>query len=484
MAIDEQIKVFNSLSGQLEVFEPLTPGQVTMYVCGVTVYDECHVGHARVYIVFDVIRRYFEYCGYRVTHIQNFTDIDDKIIDRASEEEKSFSDIATKYTEKYFEVMDRLNIRRADFYPTVSGHINEIIEFVRDLIEKGYAYRVEGDVFFSIEKFEDYGKLSGQDIEEMREGSRVAVDTRKKSPLDFALWKSSPADQPGWDSPWGRGRPGWHIECSVMSQCHLGETLDIHGGGRDLIFPHHENELAQSEAHSDHPLARYWLHNGFVTIDQEKMSKSLGNFFTLRELYEKYSPQVIRYFILSRHYRSPINFSFDRLEEAAAALAGLRNLYKRLKIAESWSGGSEIREQKTPELQDAIDEFKKAMNSDFNTAAALGVLQKWAGEWNSLLSELEKQDKLHRKTQQAISFARGWLQESCEQILGLSLQDDDGSKTSDVESRLVELLLQIRKRARDEGNYSLGDQIRDSLQQLGIEIQDTPKGTRWEWLSE
>jgi cysteinyl-tRNA synthetase len=481
MQIEEKIQVYNSLNGEMEEFESIRPGEVFMYVCGVTVYDECHIGHARVYVVFDVIRRYLQECGYDVTHIQNFTDIDDKIIDRADEEERDYSEVASEYTAKYFEVMDRLNVQRANFYPTVSGHIGEIIEFVKNLIEKDYAYEVEGDVYFSVEKFEGYGDLSGQDIEEMKEGSRIEVDSRKKYALDFALWKSSPPEKPGWDSPWGRGRPGWHIECSVMSQCHLAASLDIHGGGRDLIFPHHENERAQSEAHSNQPLARYWLHNGFVTIDEEKMSKSLGNFYTLRELYEKYDPQVIRYFILSRQYRSPINFSFDRLDEAASALEGLRNLYRRLKVAESWAGGSEVKELETPDLETVKKQFKESMNNDFNTAGALGTLQKWAGEWNKALSKSERKDRLHRNVLRSISFARGWLEKSLRDILGLSLEAEATSQSDGRESELVELMLEFRKWARENDNYELADKIRDSLGRVGIEIQDTPRGARWEW---
>ncbi|MGM0381162.1 MAG: cysteine--tRNA ligase [bacterium] len=480
------IYIHNTETGKLEEFEPQEDDEVKMYACGVTVYDDCHVGHGRAYVVFDTIRRYLEYRGYEVKYVQNFTDIDDKIINRARELEIDFGRLAQEYTGKYFSVMDRLNIKRADVYPSVTGHIDEIIEHVAGLIEKGYAYEVDGDVYFNVDKFEEYGRLSGQDPEEMEEGSRVEAEANKKSPLDFALWKKSGDDEPGWESPWGVGRPGWHIECSVMSQCHLGESLDIHGGGRDLIFPHHENEVAQSEALTGQPLARFWVHNGFVTIDEDKMSKSAGNFYTLEELFEKFDPMVIRYFILSRHYRSPIDFSFDRLEEAAGALGRLQNLYEKLKQAEGWLAGGEESSIAAPELEECRREFFDAMDQDFNSAGALGSIQKWSRQWNEVLAEWEKQERLDRKQQEKISRARRWLQIAAEEILGLNLEkrEKTSADSAGIEEELVNLAVNLRDELRENELYELADEVRDKLLETGIELQDTPRGTKWNYKSE
>ncbi len=482
----EDIYVHNTETGKLEKFEPQTEGVVKMYACGVTVYDDCHLGHGRAYVVFDTIRRYLEYRGYEVKFVQNFTDIDDKIIDRAREIDVEFGELVREYTGKYFSVMDSLNIKRADLYPSVTGHIEEIIEHVSKLIDKGYAYEVEGDVYFSVDQFEDYGRLSGQDPDEMQEGARVKAEENKKSPLDFALWKNSEAGEPGWESPWGRGRPGWHIECSAMSQCHLGESLDIHGGGQDLIFPHHENEIAQSEARTEQPFVRYWIHNGFVTIDEDKMSKSTGNFYTLEELYEKFDPVALRYFILTRQYRSPIDFSFERLEEAGRALERLQNLYSKLREAEGWLAGGEKSPPETPELAGCREEFMEAMNRDFNTASALGALQKWARSWNSVLTEWEKQNRLHRNQLEQISRARRWLEVAAGEILGLKLKKPaaTGGDSPDREQELIEMAIELRDDLRDREEYELADRIREQLLKAEIELKDTPRGTRWDYKSE
>jgi cysteinyl-tRNA synthetase len=460
-----------------------------MYVCGVTVYDDCHVGHGRVYVTFDVIRRFLEYEGYDVKYVVNFTDVDDKIIDRADELGTTPRELSQKYTKAYFEVMDRLNVRRADVHPTVTGHIEEIKDFVEDLLEKNMAYEVDGDVYFDVGKFDEYGKLSGQDPDEMDAGSRVDVDERKKSPLDFALWKNSEEGEPSWESPWGEGRPGWHIECSVMSSEHLNEenlnaSMDIHGGGRDLIFPHHENEIAQSEARTGKQFSRYWMHNGFVTIDDEKMSKSEGNFYTLKEIFDDFDPRVVRYFYLTRQYRSPLNFSFDRLKESRKALNRLEDFLVRLKEAESWSSGRDepLGPESIPDTEQERESFLDYMRSDFNTAAAIGHLQDWAKDWNPILDEWEKHDSLHQIEHHEITKARNWLETAMFDILGLKAPSDE---TIDLQSDgsvepFVEKLVQLRQQARENEDYDMADRIRESLEELGYRIEDRPKGTVWE----
>ena len=314
------MKIYNTLTGKKEEFIPLVPGKAGIYACGVTVYDRCHIGHARSAIVFDVIRRYLKYKGLNVTYVRNFTDIDDKIINRSNQEGIPWDAVAGKYTDEYYRDMDMLGVGRADIEPKATEYIPEMIDIVQGLIGKGYAYESDGSVYFAVDEFQGYGKLSKRDMEEMMAGARVEVDERKKNPLDFALWKKSKEGEPFWESPWGRGRPGWHIECSAMSVKHLGESFDIHGGGADLLFPHHENEIAQSEAFTGKPFAKYWVHNGFITINKEKMSKSLGNFFTIKEVLETFDPEVVRFFLLSTHYRSPIEFSDEQLREAESSL--------------------------------------------------------------------------------------------------------------------------------------------------------------------
>lgn len=487
--MSDDLEIYNSLGRETQKFEPLEADKVRMYVCGVTVYDDCHVGHGRVYVTFDVVRRFLEHLDYDVKYVVNFTDIDDKIIDRADEVGTPPRELSSKYTEAYFNVMDRLNVRRADVHPTVTGHVPQIIEHVQGLIETDMAYEVDGDVYFDVEKFDDYGKLSGQDPEEMEVGSRVDVDERKKSPLDFALWKKSEEGEPAWESPWGQGRPGWHIECSVMSSTHLGETLDIHGGGRDLIFPHHENEVAQSEALTGKQFSRYWMHNGFVTIDDEKMSKSEGNFYTLKEIFddEGFDPRVVRYFYLTRHYRSPLNFSFDRLEEARSALQRLDDLYERLMEAESWSSGAEKTVDDQPEeLRDHKNSFYDYMRSDFKTAHAIGYLQDWAKGWNQVLDAWEPRERIHQTEHDAITDARNWLETALFEILGISKPGTTMSGTqSDGEvGDLLDKLVRMRNEARENEDYDEADRIRETIKELGYKIEDRPKGTEWEPIRE
>ncbi|MGA7105511.1 MAG: cysteine--tRNA ligase, partial [Candidatus Deferrimicrobiaceae bacterium] len=370
------LTVFNTLGNRKEAFVPVSPGRVKIYACGVTVYDLCHIGHARANLTFDIIVRYLRYRGYEVTFVRNFTDIDDKIIQRANREKTDYLTISNRYIKAFYEDFDRLGLVRPDAEPRATDHIPEIIDLVERLIASGKAYAVNGDVYFSVRGFAEYGKLSGKNPEDLLSGARVEVDDRKRDPLDFALWKASKPGEPAWKSPWGPGRPGWHIECSAMAMKHLGETFDIHGGGKDLVFPHHENEIAQSEGATGKPFARYWIHNGFVNVDSEKMSKSLGNFFTLRDVLGKVKPDVLRFFLVSSHYRSPIDYTERSLAEAKA---GLTRLYGVKEKAEACSSAG-VEASSVPDgdefaaLRDAEKRFTEAMDDDFNTAAALGHL--------------------------------------------------------------------------------------------------------------
>ena len=370
------LKVYNTLTKKKEEFKPQEPGKASMYVCGVTPYNYPHIGNARPFVTWDVIKRYLRKSGYEVKHIQNFTDMDDKIIKAANTEGVEWNVITDRYIKGYFESIDALNVQRADIYPKVTEHIPDIIAMVEKIIENGYGYVVDGDVYFSVESFPEYGKLSGRKLEDMQAGARVEVDTRKKNPMDFALWKSAKPGEPYWESPWGKGRPGWHIECSTMSLKYLGETFDFHGGGSDLIFPHHENEIAQSQCSCGNcnSFAQYWLHNGFITIDGEKMSKSLNNFFTVPEILEEYPGEVVRFFILRTHYRSPLDFDRDRIKEAHAGLQRLRNA---LELGESLSdrAGNTDADVELAQMADkAMADFCEAMDDDFNTALAIGYM--------------------------------------------------------------------------------------------------------------
>ena len=379
-----EITVYNTMTRQKEVFNPVTPGEAKMYVCGVTPYNHPHIGNARPFVTWDVIRRYMKHVGYKVTYVQNFTDVDDKIINTSNGEGVSWDTIANRYIDSYFEVMDALGVQRADIYPRVSTHIEDIIEMINTLIEKGYAYELDGDVYYSVDKFEHYGELSGRTLDDMEAGARIEVDGRKKNPMDFALWKAAKPGEPYWESPWGNGRPGWHIECSAMSQKYLGTEFDFHGGGSDLIFPHHENEIAQSEGCSgQHPAVRYWLHNGFITINSEKMSKSLNNFFLVKDILEQYSPDALRYFLLSTHYRSPLDFSDERLEEANKSLERLSTAIENLLYLEKCEPGQcEDAQRLLEKAKTFEEEFEMAMSDDFNTALATSSMFGLAKEIN------------------------------------------------------------------------------------------------------
>ncbi len=464
------------MAGRKEELVPAHPGSVSMYVCGVTPYDYSHLGHARAYVTFDVVKRYLQHSGYEVYHVQNFTDIDDKIIKRAAQEGTDAGTLAQRYIDAYFEDMDALGIIRASVYPRVTEHIDAVVEMVAVLQQKGYAYEVDGDVYFDVARFKGYGALSGRDLEEMRAGARIEINELKRSPLDFVLWKRSKDGEPAWQSPWGPGRPGWHIECSAMSLKYLGCGFDIHGGGQDLIFPHHENEIAQSEAYAGcSPFARYWMHNGFVTIDREKMSKSLGNFFTVRQILEQYEAEVVRYYLVSVHYRSPIDFSDERLEEAKRALERLRqtrdSLTRTLRQGGLQEGSPEdARLERLTALQ---ADFAIAMDDDFNTAGALAALHSLAGEANRLMAD---------PGLAGMTGAGTLLQSLLDglhhmgDLLGI-LREETG--LTGMTEELMDLLIEVRKELRSRKLWDLSDLLRDRLQGIGITLEDRPEGTTW-----
>ncbi|MBL7119131.1 MAG: cysteine--tRNA ligase [Dehalococcoidia bacterium] len=449
------MKIFNTLSGQKEEFTP--QGEVVkMYVCGVTPYSECHIGHAMSYIVFDVVLRYLEFRGYKAKYVQNFTDVDDKIIDRANQLGISASELAEKFIARYFADMDALNIRRADVYPRATEEIPKIIEVIQGLIDKGHAYEAEGDVYFRVRSDPDYGKLSQQDLEALQSGARVEAGSEKEHPLDFALWKAAKPGEPCWESPWGEGRPGWHIECSAMSLRHLGDTLDIHGGGRDLIFPHHENEIAQSESFTGvTPFVKYWMHNGLVQLGEDKMSKSLGVLVTIKEVLERFRPDAVRLFILSSHYRSPVSFSEEGLE---AAEKGMERLRQAARGEGKGEGAASI------DIGSFRQSFVEAMDDDFNSAQAIAVVFDLAREINRARSEGTDVEQ----AQQTLLELAG--------VLGLTLEEREVSLAAQP---FIDLLISIRSDLRKAKQWQLADKIRSSLEEMGIVVEDTPKGTVW-----
>lgn len=482
------LKIYNTFTGKKEEFTPIKPGEVGMYVCGVTVYDYCHLGHARGAVIFDVIRRYLESKGLKVKYIRNFTDIDDKIIDRAKREGTTAEDVAKRFTEEYYRDMDRLGVKRADIEPKATDHIKEIIEIIKGLIEKGYAYKAGGDVFFDVSKFEGYGKLSKRELEEMMAGARVEINERKSDPLDFVLWKASKEGEPSWPSPWGLGRPGWHIECTAMSMKHLAETFDIHAGGKDLVFPHHENEIAQSEAYTGKPFAKLWMHNGFVNINEEKMSKSLGNFFTIREILEIYDPEVVRFFLLSTHYRSPIDFSDRNLGEAEGALDRFYTMLERVDrfLAESTEKEEKQFSDEVRWLLDEIDLFKnrfeEAMDDDFNTAQALGYIFELARNINRFLDKKEGPDK---GAGMVLGSAREILKERGKILNLLQRSPEEWFETlrkikiAKLSEEEILKRIEDRKEARGIKDWERADNIRMELEEHGILLEDRAEGTIW-----
>jgi len=471
------MKVFNTLTGKKEELIPLNPPKVNIYVCGPTTYNYIHLGNARPLVVFDTLRRYLTYKGYQVRYVQNFTDIDDKIINRANQEGVDSLELAERYIGEYFADADALGIERADFYPRVSEHIEDIIKLIKVLMDKGFAYETEGDVYFRVNAFPDYGKLSGRSREDMLAGARIEVDRRKEDAADFAWWKKAKEGEPFWNSPWGKGRPGWHIECSTMSIKYLGETLDIHGGGADLIFPHHENEIAQSEAATGQAFSRYWMHNGFITVNKEKMSKSLGNFFILRDILQQYSGEVVRYYLIATHYRSPLDFDDTKLVESKKALGRLKTtltLIKEFKNdieVKDFDLDSECQNFLTT-VEDYEKQFLQAMDDDLNTAKALSFLFEMSHLINSFLAQHSRSDL---KAQAAVRQAEK-IYRDLGNILGIFI--DNGSASSELVTQVLEIFAELRQMARREKDYSLADQIREILKQMEISVEDTPEGTK------
>ena len=469
------MRVYNTLTKQKEEFRPLREGEVRMYVCGPTVYDYTHLGHARTYVAFDVIRRYLEHKGYMVLMVMNFTDIDDKIIRRANETGEDPKELAEKFLRYFLEDMTALKIKPADIYPRVTEHIEEIIDFVRKLEDRGYAYEGSGGVYFEVQKFGDYGKLSGIKLKELRQGARVEPGEGKKNPEDFALWKKAKPGEPKWPSPWGEGRPGWHIECSTMSTKYLGEQFDIHGGGNDLIFPHHENEIAQTEACTGKQWVRYWLHTGFLMVNGEKMSKSLGNFITIREMLKRYNPEVIRLFILQRHYRTPLDYTEEGIEHAKNNLERLYNTLENIRVAMSKAELPFRWEKEEFEaynaIRDARKKFYDAMDDDFNTAEALKAVFEVSNAVNRYLTRVEKPaESILRK---ALEFFK-----AVSEVFGI-FEDYFREQKAGGEEALIQFLIDVRARLRKERNFTLADRIRAELREMGIQLEDTPEGTIW-----
>ena len=468
------IRIYNTLSRSKEELITLQPGKVRMYLCGPTVYDYFHIGNARPFILYDVFRRYLKYRGWDVKFIMNITDIDDKIISKSIEEKIPASEVARKYTEAFFEDLKKLGIESADEYPKATETIPEIIKLIEQLIDKGMAYSVNGDVFYSVRDFQGYGKLSGKKTDELKSGARVEIDEKKKDPLDFSLWKAAKPGEPSWESPWGKGRPGWHIECSVMSMKYLGETIDIHAGGADLIFPHHENEIAQSEGATGKPFVKYWMHNGFLNIDGEKMSKSLGNFFTARTIMEKYHPAVIRIFFLLKHYRSPISFSEDRIREAGQALerivTTLQNIAAKISVSELYEKESEL----TESIKEIKQEFINEMDNDFNTAGAMAKIFDLIKEANHILAK----GQLTASDLSTLSTIKSTIEE-LDSFLNI-LYNSESKKLQTTDDSIIQILIDVRKKLREAKHWDLSDEIRDRLDEIGIVLKDFPDKTTWQ----
>lgn len=485
------MQLYNTMTRQKEEFVPRIEGKVSLYACGITAYDYCHIGHARSAVVFDVLVRYLRHVGYDVTFVRNFTDIDDKIINRANERGVESGALAEEFIGAFHEDMDQLNILRADLEPKCTEHIPEMLKLTEELIEKGHAYATpSGDVYFRVRSFEGYGKLSGRDIEELQSGARIAPGEEKEDPLDFALWKAAKPGEPSWESPWGLGRPGWHLECSAMSEKHLSLPLDIHGGGQDLIFPHHENEIAQSEAAIGGEFSRFWVHNGFVNVDNEKMSKSLGNFKTIRDILEEFLPETLRYFLITKHYRSPIGFTVEVMEESEKNLKRVYETIARIRTElekSKWSK-ADLPAEITEELDAAEKQWEEAMADDVNTAAALGHA------FGAVrLANRVAEDKAMRKSEGARIFFERVLAdfEKWSGVLGVFGADPaeflDKLKTcrakrKGIDAAQVEALMEKRQEARKAKDFAASDAIRDELAALGVDLQDTPAGPMWDIL--
>lgn len=462
------MRLYNSLTRQKEEFVPIVPGEVKMYVCGPTVYNYFHIGNGRTFIIFDTIRRYLEYRGYKVTFIQNFTDIDDKMINKANAEGITVKELGDKFIDEYYQDADGLQVKRATINPRATEYIDEVVEFVKDLIDRGFAYEIDGDVYFSTKKFEEYGKLCGQNLEDLQSGARISVDERKKDPMDFAVWKSQKPGEPAWESPWGLGRPGWHIECSCMAKKLLGDTIDIHGGGMDLKFPHHENEIAQSEAVTGQKFANYWMHAAFVNVDNKKMSKSENNFVTAREALKKYNSDVIRFLMLSGHYRTQINFSAELLDSAKSSVERLYNCVNNLENLINEVNRKEANDSEKAYLK-SLDKYREKfiekMDDDFNTADGISVIFDLIKDINNNVSI----DSSSELCEGALNLIRelgsplGILQKTEEKSLEVEIQE----------------LIDKRQEARKNRDFALADKIRDDLKARNIILEDTPQGVRW-----
>ena len=478
------MKLYNTMTNKIEEFKTIEENKVKMYVCGPTVYNCIHLGNARPIVVFDTLARYFKYKGMEVDYVQNFTDVDDKIINKSIEEGISASEVSEKYIKCFFEDINRLNILESVKRPKVTENMAEIIEIIQKLIDNGFAYEKDGDVYFEVKKYKDYGKLSNQKIEELELGARIDVSEIKKNPMDFALWKKKKKEgEPFWESPWGQGRPGWHIECSAMAKKYLGDTFDIHGGGQDLVFPHHENEIAQSKCAYHGNFANYWLHNGFIQINGDKMSKSLGNFFLLREILEKFSGNVVRLFILSTHYRKPINFSFENMEDTKKALQNIvKSMNKFEGIVEKYKNEKTV-EIKNLDFSQKIDEFDKkfedAMDEDMNTPQALATIFDQIRETNKFISvNKDELSTIYAEIEKSYES----LKRKIGNVFGIEIEMENYAKEEDGENmeltkKLIELLIKLRSEARSEKNFKLSDEIRDELKVLGVEIKDNRDGT-------
>ena len=462
------MKVYNTLTRKKEELVPITPGEIKMYACGPTVYNYIHIGNARPLCIFDILRRYLEYRGYNVKFVQNFTDIDDKIIRRANEEHVDFSEISERYIKEFWTDADGLNVRHATINPKATENIDAIIQIISTLIEKGYAYEAQGDVYFSTEKFKDYGKLSHQPLEDLEAGARIMVGEAKREPMDFAVWKAAKPGEPAWDSPWGKGRPGWHIECSAMNWRYLGDTIDIHCGGQDLIFPHHENEIAQSECFTGKPFAHYWMHNGYINVDNVKMSKSLGNFFTVRDVAEKYGYEPIRYLLISAQYRSPINYSTDIIEQCIAALNRLYTCRDSLDFELKNAVDAEHDGDKA--IIDGFDKYREqfiaAMDDDLNTADAIASIFELVRDINT--------NVVGKTPSKALVEGAIAMFDELTGVLGLVYNRKTETLDSDVEA-----LIEARTNARKEKNWAEADRIRDQLKEMGIVLEDTAQGVKW-----
>jgi cysteinyl-tRNA synthetase len=462
------MKIYNTLTKRKEEFVPIIPGEVRMYVCGPTVYNFFHIGNGRTFIVFDAVRRYLEYRGYKVKFVQNFTDIDDKMIKRANEENTTVKELGDRYINEYYNDADALNIERATINPRATEFISEIVQFVKELIDAGYAYEVDGDVYFSTKQFSDYGKLSGQDLEELQAGARISVDERKRDPMDFAVWKKQKPGEPAWESPWGMGRPGWHIECSCMAHKLLGDTIDIHAGGEDLVFPHHENEIAQSEAKTGKTFAKYWMHSAFINVNNQKMSKSLNNFFTARDVLKKYDSDIIRLFMLSGHYRTQLNFSEELLEASKSslgrlynAIGNLENLLEEVKVENLTENDKSYLDS----LNCYRNKYIEKMDDDFNTADGISVIFDLVRDINTNITV--------NSSRELVDYALKLIRE-----LGMPLGILQKSTKGSLEDE-IETLIAQRQQARKDKNWALSDKIRDDLKNRGIILEDTPQGVRW-----